>query len=140
MVTDWIAPLLKHEPVIVTGGLLASSPVFGEIASTVGGAEAAYVYEPPVAVAPPGLVTVILYVPAEAAAPVTTNSVFELTYVTAAAVVPPIVTVAPLANPVPVIVTIVVPSMSPVFGDAAATAIGGGSGPSAYQRDWSLAN
>ena len=67
-----------------------------------------------------GLVTTTLFVPAVPAGVIAVSEV-ALTKTTFVAALPPIVTVAPLTKPVPVIVTAVPPAIGPLFGAIAVT-------------------
>ena len=117
-----VAPDTKFVPVIVTAVPPAVVPVFGDTLVTVG--VTAYVY--PLARLPlitPGFVTVTVTAPAVPAGVVAVIDV-ALTTVTFVADALPNVTVAPVANPVPVIVTAVPPAGGPVLGETLVT-VGG---------------
>src|SRR5205807_2291967 len=80
-----------------------------------------YLSAVPVALVPPGVVTVISTVPADPAGE-TAVSFVALTNVTEVPAFAPNLTVAPLTNPVPVIVTVVPPAVGPADGLTAVTA------------------
>src|SRR4029079_14214512 len=120
--TVTVAPVAKFVPVIVTFVPPAVDPLVGEIPVTVGGVP----YVNPfvrVPLRPLGFVAVTLTAPA-ACAGVTAVIDVELATVTLVAAVPPIVTVAPVAKFVPVIVTFVPPAVVPAVGEIAVT-VGG---------------
>ena len=110
-----VAPFTKLVPVIVTGVPPAVGPEVGAIFVTVSGGPR---YAKPfvsVPVFPSGFVTTTSTSPA-ACAPVVAVIVVWLTTVTPVAATPPIVTVAPSTNSVPVIVTLVPPAAGPEVG------------------------
>jgi hypothetical protein len=109
-----VAPEAKFVPVTVTDVPPRLDPLFGLTLVTVGGAT--YV-NPPVRLPerPFVLVTVTVAAPAVPAG-VTAVIVVLLTTTTLAAPTPPIVTVAPAARFVPVIVTDVPPATPPLLG------------------------
>jgi hypothetical protein len=109
-----VAGLTKPVPVIVTRVPPERGPELGETLVNVG--IAAYI-NPPVSVAePPEIATTTFLAPAVPAG-VTAVMEVALTTVTLVAATPPIVTVAPLIKPVPVIVTGVPPTSGPAFGE-----------------------
>src|SRR5262249_47327614 len=116
-----VAPELKLVPVIVTLVPPATGPEFGATVATVG-ARPRFVNSlvwVPLCVS--ALVTVTSTMPAVCAGVVAVIVVL-LTTVTPVAAVPPIVTVAPAAKPVPVIVRAVPPLIEPDGGDTLVTA------------------
>ena len=76
--------------------------------------------EEEVALVPPVVTTVILTVPADSAGEVAVIDVAEFT-VTAVAATEPNITVASVAKPVPVMVTVVAPVVGPEVGEMAVT-------------------
>jgi hypothetical protein len=116
-----VAPLAKFVPVMVTAVPPAVDPVFGDTLLTVGGTT----YVNPFVRLPlcPLTVTVTVAAPALLAGVVAVIWV-ALATTTFVAAVPPIVTIAPGAKFVPVIVTAVPPAVVPVFGETLITAGG----------------
>ena len=117
-----VAPDTKPVPVIVIATPPASVPLDGDTEITVGAT--AYVKAPvPVPDRLLGFVTMTFCAPAVPAGAMTVIDV-ALTHVTPVAAVPPMVTVAPDTNPVPVIVTEVPPTVAPMSGGTEVT-VGG---------------
>jgi hypothetical protein len=116
-----VAPVTKFVPVMVTGVPPAVDPLFGEMPVTVGVTK----YVNPLARLPLSPLTVTVTVAAPAL-PVGVLAVMDvlLTTTTLVAAVPPIVTVAPVAKLVPVMVTAVPPAVDPLAGDIPVT-VGG---------------
>ena len=114
-----VAPAAKFVPVMVTLLPPAVDPLFGDALPTVG--ITTYVNAlVKLPLSEPRLVTVTVTVPALPAGVVAVIEVL-LTTTTLVAAVLPNVTVAPAAKFVPVIVTLVPPTVEPVFGDTFVT-------------------
>src|SRR5262245_22886668 len=126
---EMVAPARKPVPVSVTTVPPAGSPVSGSTAVSVGGPT--YMKRPiTVTVWPSVFVTVIDTGPAAPAGLVTTRVVLLGTITSVAAAVPNI-TVAPVKNDVPVIVTRVPPATGPIAG-VTAVMTGGGMNVNAF--------
>ena len=125
MVTAKPDPATNPVPVIVTTVPPAVMPTLGAIDVTAGATGTAYVNA---AAAVPdnvlGFVTETATAGPAAPAGVTAVNDVELTQVTLVAADPPMVTVAPVMKPVPVIVTDVPPKVEPELGESE-TAVGG---------------
>src|SRR5260221_8204372 len=120
-----VAPAAKLVPVIVTAVPPPLGPLVGDTLPTVGAGPR---YVKPllsVPLCPPGLVTVTATAPAACAA-VVAVIVVALTMTMPVAAVPPIVTVAPAANPLPAIVTAGPPAPGPPPGVTPFMSGGGG--------------
>ena len=116
-----VAPAAKFVPVIVTLVLPAVEPVFGETLVIVGVATKVNALAR-LPLCPPE-VTVTVVGPALPAGVVAVICV-ALTTTTFVAAVPPTVTAAPEAKPVPVIVMLVLPAVGPLLGETFVT-VGG---------------
>lgn len=113
-----VAPVTKPVPVMVTSESPASGPLDGAIDVIVGAAR----YANPLAKVPV-CASVFVTTTATVPVPIGVVAVIEVAEptLTLVADAPPNVTVAPVTNPVPVIVTAVPPAGSPPFGDTAET-------------------
>src|SRR6185295_3449195 len=117
-----VAPLTNALPLIVTDVPPAVGPELGETALTVGAFAGATYVNPLVSVplCASGLTTVTFAAPAAWAGVVAVIDVV-LTTLTAVAAAPPMLTVAPLTNPLPLIVIEVPPAVGPEVGEIALT-------------------
>src|SRR5208283_1539080 len=120
-----VAPVTNPVPVTVTVVPPATGPAAGEILVTAGTGSYVNWSDAEVALVPPGVVTVTSTVPAEPAGETAVMLVADTT-VTLLAPVKPKSTVAPVTNPVPVIVTVVPPANGPAAGEMPVT-VGTGS-------------
>src|SRR5581483_4488647 len=111
-----VAPVAKPVPVIVSAVPPVVEPVAGDTWVIVGAGATWVNAVVAVALWPSRLVTVTFTAPA-AWAGVVAVIVVLLTTLTLVAAVPPTLTVAPVAKPVPVIVSAVPPVVEPVAGD-----------------------
>ena len=115
-----VAPV-NPVPVMVTRVPPAGGPLAGEMAVTVGVVSYVNLSLATIALVPPGVVTVILTIPAaRAAGEVMVILVPEFTVRPVPAVVPNLTAVAPV-NPVPVTVTRVPPAVGPLAGEITVT-------------------
>jgi hypothetical protein len=114
---------VRFVPVMVTVVPPVVEPADGDTPVTVGGVTKVNLSAAPVALVPPGVVTVISTIPAEPAGELAMISVAELTAKTTL-VLPNLTALAPVKL-VPVIVTVVPPTVGPLFGETRLT-VGGG--------------
>jgi hypothetical protein len=117
-----VAPRTKFVPVIVTDVPPVTGPAFVPIAVSDAGESNMNLSAALAADVPPGVVTRMSTVPADAAGEVAVIDVLELTVTLLAAWPAPNATVVPETNPVPVIVTDVPPAVGPALGLTARTA------------------